>query len=106
MLILKNIEKINEYKLNVKGKGYYFKGWDNTLDDVTTFALAEVGAPFNPLIHITLYKDECKWHDEIQNNYCYVYGIKVDGRISHHGKGRLNTPAEFRNTIEQILNGI
>jgi len=105
MLTIKNIEKINGYKLNVKGKEYYFKGWDNTLNDVTHFSLISVSPP-NLLIHITLYKDGCKWHDEIQNNYCYVYGIKVNGRISHHAKGRLNTPSEFRNTIEQILNAI
>jgi len=102
MLTLKNIEKINEYKLNVKGKRYYFKGWDNTLDDVTTFALAEVGAPFNPLIRITLYKDGCKWVDG--KNDCYVYGIWIDNKIHHYSKKRLNTPDKFRDTIEEILN--
>ena len=106
MLIIENIHKINGYSLVVKGKGYYFKGWDNTTIDVTTFALAGV-SPSNPMIRVTLYKEGCKWHDEIQNNYCYVYGIKVDGLLFHfYAKERLNTPAEFRNTIEQILNGI
>jgi hypothetical protein len=106
MLTIKNIEKINGYTLDIKGKGYYFKGWDNTLDDVTTFALAEVGAPFNPLIRITLHKKGVWCFDNIQNKDCYVYGIAVDGLLFHYAKEKLNTPSEFRNTIEKILNGI
>jgi hypothetical protein len=45
MLILKNIHKINGYSLNVKGKGYYFKGWDNTTSEVTHFSIREVAPP-------------------------------------------------------------
>jgi hypothetical protein len=103
MLTIKNIEKINGYSLNVKGKGWYFKGWDNTLNDVTHFSLISVSPP-NLLIHITLYKDGCKWVDG--KNDCYVYGIWIDNKIHHYSKKRLNTPDKFRDTIEEILNGI
>jgi hypothetical protein len=105
MLILKNINKINGYALEVKGKGYYFKGFDNTTNDVANFVLAGVSAS-NPLIRITLYKKGNMVFDDTQNRDCYVYGIWVDGLLFHYTKERLNTPAEFRNTIEQILNGI
>jgi len=105
MLILKNIDKINGYALEVKGKGYYFKGFDNTTNDVATFALAGVSAS-NPLIRITLHKKGRMVFDNIQNKDCYVYGVGVDGLLFHYSKEKLNTPAEFRNTIEQILNGI
>ena len=106
MLILKNINKINGYALEVKGKGYYFKGFDNTTNDVATFALAGVSAS-NPLIRITLHKKGRMVFDDIQKSSgCYVYGVAVDGLLFHYPKEKLNTPAEFRNTIEQILNGI
>ena len=105
MLILKNINKINGYALEVKGKGYYFKGFDNTTNDVANFVLAGVDVS-NPLIRITLYKKGNMVFDDTQNRDCYVYGIWVDGLLFHYTKERLNTPSEFRNTIEQILNGI
>ena len=45
--------------------------------------------------------------DDIQKSKgCYVYGIWVDGLLFHYTKERLNTPAKFRNEIEQILNAI
>jgi len=105
MLTIENIHKINGYSLEVKGKGYYFKGFDNTTNDVATFALAGVSAS-NPLIRITLHKKGRMVFDNIQNKDCYVYGVGVDGLLFHYPKEKLNTPAEFRNTIEQILNGI
>jgi hypothetical protein len=105
MLILKNINKINGYSLEVKGKGYYFKGFDNTTNDVANFVLAGVSAS-NPLIRITLYKKGNVVFDDIQNRDCYVYGIWVDGLLFYYPKEKLNTPAKFRNEIEQILNGI
>ena len=105
MLILKNIDKINGYALEVKGKGYYFKGFDNTTNDVATFALAGVSAS-NPLIRITLHKTGLMVFDDIQKKDCYVYGVGANGLLFHYTKEKLNTPAEFRNTIEQILNGI
>ena len=106
MLILKNINKINGYALEVKGKGYYFKGWDNTTSDVANFTLAGVSAS-NPLIKITLHKKGRMVFDDTQKSKgCYVYGIWVDGLLFHYTKERLNTPAKFRNEIEQILNGI
>lgn len=105
MLILKNINKINGYALEVKGRGYYFKGFDNTTNDVATFALAGVDAS-NPLIKITLYKKGNMVFDDIQKKDCYVYGIWVDGLLFYYTKEKLNTPAKFRNTIEQILNAI
>jgi len=107
MLTIENIHKINGYSLEVKGKGYYFKGWDNTTNDVAYFTLAGVSAS-NPLIRITLHKKGrmSMSINHIQNTSCYVYGIWVDGLSFHYTKERLNTPAEFRNTIEQILNVI
>jgi hypothetical protein len=72
---------------------------------VATFALAGVSAS-NPLIRITLYKKGNMVFDDTQNRDCYVYGIWVDGLLFHYTKERLNTPARFRDTIEQILNGI
>lgn len=105
MLILKNINKINGYALEVKGRGYYFKGFDNTTNDVATFALAGVSAS-NPLIRITLYKKGNMVFDDIQKKDCYVYGIWVDGLLFYYTKEKLNTPAKFRNEIEQILNAI
>jgi hypothetical protein len=105
MLRIENIQKIDGYALEVKGKGYYFKGWDNTTNDVATFALAGVSAS-NPLIRITLHKTGLMVFDDIQNKDCYFYGVAVDGLLFHYTKEKLNTPAEFRNTIEQILNGI
>ena len=105
MLTIENINKINGYSLEVKGKGYYFKGFDNTTNDVATFALAGVSAS-NPLIRITLHKKGVWCFDNIQNKDCYVYGIWVDGLLFHYAKEKLNTPSEFRNTIEQILNAI
>ena len=105
MLTIENIQKIDGYALEVKGRGYYFKGWDNTTNDVATFALAGVSAS-NPLIRITLHKKGVWCFDNIQNKDCYVYGIWVDGLLFHYTKERLNTPSEFRNTIEQILNAI
>jgi hypothetical protein len=105
MLILKNINKINGYALEVKGKGYYFKGFDNTTNDVATFALAGVSAS-NPLIRITLYKKGNMVFDDIQKKDCYVYGIWVDGLLFYYTKEKLNTPDRFRDTIEEILNGI
>jgi hypothetical protein len=105
MLTIENIQKINGYTLKIKGRGYYFKGWDNTTNDVATFALAGVSAS-NPLIRITLHKKGVWCFDNIQNKDCYVYGIAVDGLLFHYAKEKLNTPSEFRNTIEQILNGI
>jgi YHS domain-containing protein len=105
MLTLENINKINGYSLEVKGKGYYFKGWDNTTSDVANFTLAGVSAS-NPLIKITLHKKGRLSTDYIQNTSCYIYAIEVDGLTFYFTKERLNTPSEFRNTIEQILNGI
>jgi len=105
MLTLKNIDKINGYELKVKGKEYYFKGFDNTTNDVATFALAGVSAS-NPLIRLTLHKKGRMSINHIQNTSCYVYGIAVDGLTFYFTKEKLNTPSEFRNTIEQILNGI
>ena len=105
MLILKNINKINGYALEVKGRGYYFKGFDNTTNDVAYFTLAGVSAS-NPLIRITLHKKGRLSTDYIQNTSCYIYGIEVDGLIFYFTKEKLNTPARFRDTIEQILNGI
>jgi len=105
MLTIENIDKINGYALEVKGNGYYFKGWDNTTNDVATFALAGVSAS-NPLIRITLHKKGRMSINHIQNTSCYVYGIAVDGLTFYFTKEKLNTPAEFRNTIEQILNAI
>ena len=105
MLILKNINKINGYALEVKGKGYYFKGFDNTTNDVANFVLAGVSAS-NPLIRITLHKKGNIVFDDIQKKDCYVYGIWVDGLLFYYTKEKLNTPAKFRNEIEQILNAI
>jgi hypothetical protein len=106
MLTLKNINKINGYALEVKGKGYYFKGFDNTTNDVAYFTLAGVAAS-NPLIRITLHKKGRMVFDDIQKSKgCYVYGVAVDGLLFHYTKERLNTPAKFRNEIEQILNAI
>jgi len=105
MLTIENINKINGYSLEVKGKGYYFKGWDNTTSDVANFTLAGVSAS-NPLIKITLHKKGRLSRDYIQNTSCYIYGIWVDGLSFHYTKERLNTPAKFRDAIEQILNAI
>ena len=105
MLTLENIQKIDGYSLEVKGKGYYFKGWDNTTNDVANFVLLGVSAS-NPNIRVTLYKKGCMVFDDIQKRDRYVYGVAVDGLVFHYTKERLNTPSEFRNTIEQILNGI
>ena len=105
MLTIENVNKISGYALEVKGKGYYFRGFDNTTNDVTIFVLAGVSAS-NPLIRITLYKKGRMSINHIQNTSCYVYGIAVDGLTFYFTKEKLNTPAEFRNTIEQILNGI
>ena len=105
MLTIENINKISGYALEVKGKGYYFRGFDNTTNDVTIFVLAGVSAS-NPLIRITLHKKGRMSINHIQNTSCYVYGIAVDGLTFYFTKEKLNTPAEFRNTIEQILNGI
>lgn len=105
MLTIENIQKIDGYALEVKGKGYYFKGWDNTTNDVANFVLVGVSAS-NPNIKVTLFKKGMLVFDDIENRDCYVYGVAVDGLIFHYTKERLNTPAQFRNTIEQILNGI
>jgi YHS domain-containing protein len=105
MLTIENVNKISGYALEVKGKGYYFRGFDNTTNDVTIFVLAGVSAS-NPLIRITLHKKGRMSINHIQNTSCYVYGITVDGLTFYFTKEKLNTPAEFRNTIEQILNGI
>jgi len=106
LLILKNIHKINGYSLNVKGKGWYFKGWDNTTSEVTHFSIREVSPPHLVRKNITLHKKGRIVFDNSQNKDCYVYGIEVDGLLFHYTKERLNTPAKFRNEIEQILNGI
>jgi len=105
MLTIENIQKIDGYALEVKGRGYYFKGWDNTTNDVTYFTLAGVSAS-NPLIRLTLHKKGRMSINHIQNTSCYVYGIAVDGLTFYFTKEKLNTPSEFRNTIEQILNAI
>ena len=105
MLTIENVNKISGYALEVKGKGYYFRGFDNTTNDVTIFVLAGVSAS-NPLIRITLHKKGRMSTNHIQNTSCYVYGIEVDGLTFYFTKEKLNTPSEFRNTIEQILNGI
>ena len=105
MLTIENIQKIDGYSLEVKGKGYYFKGWDNTTNDVANFVLVGVSAS-NPNIRVTLFKKGMLVFDDIENRDCYVYGVAVDGLISHYTKERLNTPSEFRNTIEEMLNGI
>ncbi len=105
MLTIENIHKINGYALEVKGKGYYFKGWDNTTNDVATFALAGVSVS-NPMIKVTLHKKGRIVFDNSQNKDCYVYGIWVDGLSFHYTKERLNTPEKFRDAIEQILNAI
>jgi len=106
MLILKNIQKINGYSLKVKGKGWYFKGWDNTTSEVTHFSIREVGPASIRIKHITLHKKGRLSTDYIQNMSCYIYGIEVDGLTFYFTKERLNTPEKFKNTIEQILNGI
>jgi hypothetical protein len=106
MLILKNIEKINGYMLDVKGKGWYFKGWDNTTSEITHFSIREVGPSSIQIKHITLHKKGRIVLDKIQNKDCYIYGIEIDGLLFHCIKEKLNTPAAFRDTIEQILNGI
>jgi hypothetical protein len=105
MLTIENIDKINGYALEVKGNGYYFKGWDNTTNDVADFVLVGASAS-NPNIRVTLHKKGRMSINHIQNTSCYVYGIEVDGLTFYFTKEKLNTPAEFRNTIEQILNGI
>jgi len=105
MLTLENIHKINGYSLEVKGKGYYFKGWDNTTNDEANFVLVGLSAS-NPNIRVTLHKKGRIVFDNSQNKDCYVYGIWVDGLSFHYTKERLNTPAKFRNEIEQILNAI
>jgi hypothetical protein len=105
MLTIENIQKIDGYSLEVKGKGYYFKGWDNTTSDVANFTLAGVSVS-NPLIKITLHKKGRLSTDYIQNTSCYIYGIEIDGLIFYFTKEKLNTAAAFRDTIEQILNGI
>ena len=106
MLTIKNIQKINGYSLKVKGKGWYFKGWDNTTSEVTHFSIREVSSPSIQIKHITLHKKGRMSTNHIQNTSCYVYGIEVDGLTFYFTKEKLNTPAEFRNTIEQILNAI
>ena len=106
MLTIKNIEKINGYSLNVKGKGWYFKGWDNTTSEVTHFSIREVAPPHLVRKNITLHKKGRLSTDYIQNTSCYIYGIEVDGLIFYFTKEKLNTAAAFRDTIEQILNGI
>jgi hypothetical protein len=108
MLILKNIEKINGYSLNVKGKGWYFKGWDNTTSEVTHFSIRErgVASPSIQIKHITLHKKGRLSTDYIQNMSCYIYGIEIDGLLFYYTKERLNTPEKFRDAIEQILNAI
>ena len=105
MLTIENINKINGYSLEVKGKGYYFKGWDNTTNDVATFALAGVSVS-NPMIKVTLHKKGRMSIDYIRNTSCYVYGVAVDGLTFYYTKERLNTAAKFRDAIEQILNAI
>lgn len=106
MLTIENISKINGYSLNVKGNSYYFKGWDNTTSDVAQFTLKDDVSASNPMIKVTLFKKGMLVFDDIENRDCYVYGVAVDGLISHYTKERLNTPSEFRNTIEEMLNGI
>ena len=106
MLTIKNIEKINGHSLNVKGKGWYFKGWDNTTSEVTHFSIREVSPPHLVRKNITLHKKGRLSTDYIQNTSCYIYGIEVDGLTFYFTKEKLNTPAAFRDTIEQILNGI
>jgi len=105
MLTIENINKINGYSLEVKGKGYYFKGWDNTTNDVANFVLVGLSAS-NPNIRVTLHKKGRIVFDNSQNKDCYVYGIWVDGLSFHYTKERLNTPEKFRDAIEQILNAI
>lgn len=105
MLTIENINKINGYALEVKGKGYYFKGWDNTTNDVATFTLAGVSVS-NPMIRVTLHKKGRMSIDYIRNTSCYVYGVAVDGLTFYYTKERLNTPEKFRDAIEQILNAI
>jgi len=105
MLTLENIQKIDGYSLEVKGKGYYFKGWDNTTNDVANFVLVGL-SPSYPLIRITLHKKGRIALPNNQNRDFYVYGIEIDGLLFHYTKERLNTPAKFRNEIEQILNAI
>lgn len=106
LLILENIDKINGYSLNIKGKGWYFKGWDNTTSEVTRFSIREVSPPSIRIKHITLLKKGRMVFDDIQNRDCYVYGIEIDGLLFHYTKERLNTPEKFRDAIEQILNAI
>ena len=106
MLTIENIHKINGYSLEVKGKGYYFKGWDNTTSEVTHFSIREVAPPHLVRKNITLHKKGRMVFDDIQNRDCYVYGIWVDGLLFHYTKERLNTPEKFRDVIEQILNAI
>ena len=105
MLTIENINKINGYSLEVKGKGYYFKGWDNTTNDVANFVLVGLSAS-NPNIRVTLHKKGRIVFDNSQNKDCYVYGIEIDGLLFHYTKERLNTPEKFRDAIEQILNAI
>jgi hypothetical protein len=107
MLTIENIHKINGYILKVKGKGWYFKGWDNTTSEVTHFSIREVGPSSIQIKHITLHKKGRMVFDDIQKSKgCYVYGVAIDGLLFHYTKERLNTPEKFRNEIEQILNAI
>ena len=106
MLTIENIHKINGYSLEVKGKGWYFKGWDNTTSEVTHFSIREVAPPHLIRKNITLYKKGNMVFDDIQKKDCYVYGIWVDGLLFYYTKEKLNTPARSRDTIEEILNGI
>ena len=106
MLTIENIQKIDGYSLEVKGNRYYFKGWDNTTNDVADFSLKAEYDTSKPMIRVTLFKKGCMVFDDIQKRDRYVYGVAVDGLVFHYTKEKLNTPAEFRNTIEEILNGI
>jgi hypothetical protein len=106
MLTIKNIHKINGYTLKVKGKGWYFKGWDNTTSEVTHFSIREVSSPSIQIKHITLHKRPTIVFNPLENKDCPFYGIEVEGQMFHYTKESLNTPEKFRDKIEKILNTI
>jgi len=106
MLTIENIHKINGYILKVKGKGWYFKGWDNTTSEVTHFSIREVGPSSIQIKHITLHKTATIVFNPLENKDCRFYGVEVEGQLYHYTKESLSTPDKFRDKIEKILNRI
>ena len=106
MLTIENIHKINGYSLEVKGKGWYFKGWDNTTSEVTHFSIREVAPPHLVRKNITLHKTATIVFNPLENKDCCFYRIEVEGQMYHYTKESLSTPDKFRDKIEKILNTI